>query len=100
MELNATEVATLLIVPEKDVREWARAGKLPHLDTQGRLRFNRQAILEWALSCGHSLNLGAVEGEAAGLPSIAELFTPRRFHYGVPGRSFAEVFRAALEMFE
>jgi PTS system nitrogen regulatory IIA component len=100
MELNATEVATLLNVPEKEVREWAHANKLPHLDAQGRLRFNRQAILEWALACGHSLNLGAVEEESAGLPPIAELFTPQRFHYNVPGCSFAEVFRAAIEMFE
>jgi nitrogen PTS system EIIA component len=100
MELNSTEVAALLSVPEKEVREWAHAGKLPHLDAQGRLRFNRQAILEWALKRGHPLNLGAVEEEAAGLPPITELFTPQRFHYGVLGRTFADVFRAALEIFE
>src|SRR4029450_5998036 len=75
MELNSTEVAALLSVPEKEVREWAHAGRLPHLDAQGRLRFNRQAILEWALKRGHPLNLGAVEEEAAGLPPITELFT-------------------------
>jgi nitrogen PTS system EIIA component len=100
MELNATEVAALLSVPENEVREWAHAGKLPHLDAQGRLRFNRQAILEWALARGHSLNLGPVDEESAGLSPIAELFTPVRFHYSVPGRTFAEVFRAALDMFE
>jgi PTS system nitrogen regulatory IIA component len=100
MELNATEVATLLTVPENEVREWAHAGKLPHLEVQGRLRFNRQAILEWALTCGHQLNLGPVDEDAAGLPPIAELFTPSRFHYDVPGRTFAGVFRAALDVFE
>jgi nitrogen PTS system EIIA component len=100
MELNATQVAALLSVPESEVRERAHAGKLPHLDAQGRLRFNRQAILEWALTCGHPLNLGPVEEDAAGLPPIVELFTPPRFHYGVQGRTFAEVFRSALEMFE
>ena len=100
MELNATEVAALLSIPENEVREWAHAGKLPHLDAQGRLRFNRQAILEWALTCGHRLNLGPVKDDATGLPPIAELFTPMRFHYGVPGRTFAEVFRAALDVFE
>ena len=40
------------------MREWAHAGKLPYLDAQGPLRFNRQAILEWALARGHPLNLG------------------------------------------
>jgi PTS system nitrogen regulatory IIA component len=100
MELNANEVAALLSVSESEVREWAHAGKLPHLEAQGRLRFNRQAILEWALACGHPLNVGPVDGESAGLPPLAELFTPVRFHYGVPGRTFAEVFRAALDVFE
>jgi PTS system nitrogen regulatory IIA component len=99
MELNATEVAALLSVPENEVREWAHAGKLPHLDAQGRLRFNRQAILEWALARGHNLNLGVEEMEPAGLPPVAELFAPQRFHYGVPGRTFAEVLRAALDVF-
>jgi len=100
MELNAAEVAGLLSVPENFVGEWAHAGKLPHLDAQGRLRFNRQAILEWAMTCGHPLNLGPVEEKSAGLPPITELFTPSCFHYGVPGRTFAEVFRAAIDRFE
>lgn len=99
MELNATEVAALLSVPETEIREWAHAGKLPHLDAQGRLRFNRQAILEWALARGHNLNLGTEEMEPAGLPPVAELFAPQRFHYSVPGRTFAEVLRAALDVF-
>src|SRR5476649_1663815 len=100
MELNANEVANLLGLAEQEVRERAHAGKLPHLDAQGRLRFNRQAILEWALTRGHPLNFGPVEADSAGLPPIAQLFTPARFHYGVPGRTFAEVFRAALDVFD
>jgi nitrogen PTS system EIIA component len=100
MELNASEVAGLLGISEHDVRDWAHAGKLPHLDAQGRLRFNRQAILEWALARGHPLNLGVEEMEPAGLPPVAELFAPNRFHYDVPGHTFAEVLRAALDIFE
>jgi nitrogen PTS system EIIA component len=100
MELDSNEVAGLLSISEQDVRKWAHAGKLPHLDAQGRLRFNRQAILEWALACGHPLNPGPLEDAAAGLPQVAELFTPKRFHYGVPGHTFAEVLRGALAVFE
>lgn len=100
MELNATAVATLLGVPEKEVRQWAHAGKLPHLDAQGRLRFNRQAILEWALARGHPLKLGVEEMEPAGLPPVAELFASQRFHYDVAGHTFAEVLRAALNVFK
>ena len=99
MELNAVEVATLLGHPEKEIREWAHAGKLPHLDAQGRLRFNRQAILEWALARGHPLNLCLAEMEPAGLPPINELFAPNRFHYNVAGDTFAEALRAALDLF-
>ena len=99
MELNTSEVAALLSVPESEVREWAHAGKLPHLDAQGRLRFNRHAILEWALARGHALNLGVEEMEPAGLPPVSELFAPHRFHYDVPGHTFAEVLRAALDVF-
>ena len=66
MELSAIEVAKLLNVPEKEVRDWARADKLPHLDVQDRLRFNRQAILEWALARGHPL-------AGTGIAQIVEL---------------------------
>jgi nitrogen PTS system EIIA component len=100
MELNASEVAGLLGISEHDVRNWAHAGKLPHLDAQGRLRFNRQAILEWALARGHALNLGVEEMEPAGLPPVGELFAPKRFHYDVPGHTFTEVLREALDIFE
>lgn len=99
MELNSDEVATLLGVTEREVREWAHAGRLPVVDAQGHLRFNRQVILEWALARGHPLNLGVKELEPAGLPPLAELFAPQQFHYNVPGRTFAEVVRAALEVF-
>jgi PTS system nitrogen regulatory IIA component len=99
MELNANEVAGLLGLAEQEVRERAHAGKLPHLDVQGRLRFNRQAILEWALKRDHPLNLGIGEMELAGLPPITELFAPDRFYYDVPGRTFAEVLRASLDVF-
>ena len=99
MELNSNEVASLLGLAEHEVRERARAGKLPHIDVQGRLRFNRQAILEWALRRDHPLNLGIGEMELAGLPPITELFAPVRFHYDVPGGTFAEVLQAALDVF-
>jgi len=85
MELNANEVANLLGLSEREVREETHAGKLPHLDVQGRLRFNRQAILEWALRRDHPLNLGIGQMELDGLPSITELFVSDRFYYDVPG---------------
>jgi PTS system nitrogen regulatory IIA component len=101
MELNSNEVATLLGVAEPQVREWAYSGKLPIVDAQGRLQFNRQAILEWALAHGHPLNLGvATSPGTLDLPPLTELFAPERFHYDVPGRTFAEVLSSALGVFK
>ena len=100
MELNSNEVAKLLNLSEKDVRERARAGKLPCLDAHERLLFNRQAILEWALTRGHPLNLGTEGVEAGRLPPLIELFTPDCFHYDLPGRTFPEVLRSALDVFQ
>ena len=99
MELNANEVANLLGLSEREVRERSHADKLPHLDVQGRLRFNRQAILEWALRRDHPLNLGIGQMELDGLPSITELFAPDRFYYDVEGGTLAEVLQAALSVF-
>jgi nitrogen PTS system EIIA component len=100
MELNATEVANLLNLPEREVRDLARTGKLPHLEVQDSLRFNRQAILEWALARGHPLAFALDEAEPADLPPLRELFAPECFHYDMPGRTFAEVLRAALKVFQ
>jgi nitrogen PTS system EIIA component len=99
MELNSNEVAQLLGIAELQVREWAYSGKLPIVDAQRRLQFNRQAILEWALAHGHPLNLGKTSDESPGLPPVADLFAPERFHYDVPGRTFAEALRSALDLF-
>src|SRR5712671_83612 len=98
MELNSNEVAALLGVAEQEVRAWAYSGRLPVVDVQDRLQFNRQAILEWALTRGHPLNLGVAAMAPPGLPPLTELFAPERFHYDVTGRTFAEVLRAALDV--
>jgi nitrogen PTS system EIIA component len=100
MELNSNEVAALLGVAEQDIRVWAHSGRLPCLDAQDRLRFNRQAILEWALTHGHPLNLGLAAMAPPGLPPLTELFGPERFHYNVPGSTFVEVLRAALDLLQ
>ena len=44
------------------------------------------------------MNLGVAEMAPPGLPPLTELFAPERFHYDIPGRSFAEVLRAALDV--
>jgi PTS system nitrogen regulatory IIA component len=100
MELNSKQVAEMLGISDGTVRELAHQGKLPHLGVQGRLRFNRQVVLEWALARGHTLHFGGEKREPAGLPPVMELFSPQCFHYDVAGRTFAEVLRSALEVLQ
>ncbi|MDD5350201.1 MAG: PTS sugar transporter subunit IIA [Chthoniobacteraceae bacterium] len=100
MELNSSEAGRLLQLHENEVREWARAGKLPHIYSQGRYRYNRQAILEWALAHNHPLQLPAQpNSDDPNLPPLDEIFAREHFYYDVPGGNFAEAARAALERF-
>src|SRR5260370_34954237 len=98
MELNSNEVAALLGVAEQEVRVWAYSGRLPVVDVQDRLQFNRQAILEWALMHGHPLNLGVAAMAPPRLPPLTELFAPERFHSHAPRRTFAETRPPALDV--
>jgi PTS system nitrogen regulatory IIA component len=100
MELDTIQVAALLSLAESEVRNLARSGKLPHLDLEGPLRFNRQAILEWALGRGHPLAFTLDEVEPTGLPRLRDLFIPKHFYYDLPGETFAEVLRAGLDAFQ
>ena len=98
MELNSAQVGRLLKLDETIVRAWARIGKLPHVHSQGRYRYNRQAILEWALSHNHPLELPKPEGQTdRSLPPLSEVFSPKHFYYDVSGANFAEAVRAALD---
>lgn len=101
MELNSAEVGQLLKLNENEVREWARAGKLPHVYSQGRYQYNRQAILEWALAHNHPLNISSHEvTNGTPLPPLGEIFAPRHFYYDVPGGTFSEAVRGALDRLE
>jgi len=98
MELNSAQVGCLLKLDESVVRGLARAQKLPHVRSQGRYRYNRQAILEWALLHNHPLNLSEQNVQAdRSLPPLNHVFSPRHFYYDVPGANFAEAVRAALD---
>ncbi len=101
MELNSAEVGRLLQLPEKMVRDWAHDGKLPHVYSQGRYRYNRQTILEWALAHHHPLNLTerAIPSDYP-LPPLDEVFSVNRFYYDVPGTNFSEVMKTALELLD
>jgi PTS system nitrogen regulatory IIA component len=98
MELNSAQVGRLLRLDEQVVREWARAGTLPHVYSQGRYRYNRQSILEWALAHNHPLSLPTQEAQTdRSLPPLDKVFSTEHFYYNVPGENFSEAVRAALD---
>jgi excisionase family DNA binding protein len=45
--LNASEVAEMLAVPERWVREHTRGGLVPHVRLGRYVRYRREAVLEW-----------------------------------------------------
>src|SRR5258708_34275716 len=97
MQLNSAKVGCLLRLDEPVVREWARAGKLPHVYWQGRYRYNRQAILGWALAHNHPRSLPTQEAQTdRSLPPLNEGFSTKHFYYDVPGGNFSEPLWATL----
>jgi len=49
MDLEITDVAKLLKVPEKTVEEWLIAGKIPAYRLEGKYRFSRSEIQDWMM---------------------------------------------------
>lgn len=49
MDLEITDVATLLKVSEKTIEEWLIAGKIPSYRLGGKYRFSRSEIQDWMM---------------------------------------------------
>jgi excisionase family DNA binding protein len=45
--LTAAEVAEMLVLPERWVRDASREGRIPHVRLGRYVRFRREAVLEW-----------------------------------------------------
>lgn len=48
--LTSDEVAALLKVSVKTIRQWVYRGEIPNLKINGVVRFDRQVISEWILA--------------------------------------------------
>jgi excisionase family DNA binding protein len=51
--LDASEVAAMLAVPERWVREHTRSGQVPHLRLGRYVRYRREAVLVWLAEQEH-----------------------------------------------
>jgi PTS system nitrogen regulatory IIA component len=100
MDLSVREVAHLLGVTEKTVHRWLREKAIPTHRLHDQARFNRVEIQEWAADRGLKLppELLAPPGPPPSLPSLREAVERGGIHYGVPGRSPAEVLGAVTQL--
>ena len=99
MELSIHDVARLLSVPEKQVRNWLRYSGLPSYSILDQYRFNRDEILEWAAT--HHLPV-SMERPYSGLNSETDVRLSKALHRGgiffdLPGATMPEVFHALLD---
>ncbi|HEX2866363.1 MAG TPA: PTS sugar transporter subunit IIA [Ignavibacteriales bacterium] len=57
MDLSIKDVANLLMLEKKDVEKLVKKKLIPSQTIQDKVRFNKQAIIEWALLNNKPLNL-------------------------------------------
>lgn len=71
--LNAAEVAELLSVSERWVRDHSRSRQLPHVQLGRHVRYDRADVLEWVESA-----------KQGGQPATWQRIRPRRYPQAVP----------------
>jgi PTS system nitrogen regulatory IIA component len=100
VQLTTLEVSQLLNVPEATVAKWIRQRGLPAHLVQGRHRFNRAELLEWATA--NRVNVSAdlfepADGGREATPSLVEALKAGGIVYGVPGGSKERAFRSLVQ---
>ncbi|HZT81454.1 MAG TPA: PTS sugar transporter subunit IIA [Gemmataceae bacterium] len=100
MQLTALEVSKLLNVSESTVTRWVRQRGLPAQYVQGRYRFNRAELLEWATA--QQVNVSAhlfehlePDGEAA--PSLVTALEAGGIFYRLPDTNKDRALRALVQ---
>jgi len=82
MDLNIKDISTLLQLPEKKISALIKSKELPSEKVNDKLFFNKQKIIEWALSRNIPLNLSNHEKlREYHLDSLSSLLDPDAFFY-------------------
>jgi PTS system nitrogen regulatory IIA component len=100
MQLTVRDVAHLLRVDENKVYHWVTDEDLPAERVNGRYRFNRSELLEWATvhkvplcpACFQTSN-----GNGDRLPSLEEAIAAGGVHHGVKGMDLPSALRAVVQ---
>lgn len=99
MELDVRAAAKLLGTSEKQVHRWVDAGEIPFFEINGRPRFNRAELLEWATNRRMRVSVEVFPGgEADGRvePGLVEALQAGGVHAGVAGTDRESVLRAVV----
>lgn len=99
MELNLKDASRLLNVTESEIRKWIEGSGLPAMRVQGRLRFNRTELLEWATAAGIPVSREfAADRTGAGEDrlTVAGALKTGGIFYDVPGDSMETAMAEAV----
>ncbi len=99
MELNLKDASRLLNVTESKIRKWIEGSGLPAMRVQGRLRFNRTELLEWATAAGVPVSPEfAADRNASGGDrlTVASALRTGGIFYDVPGNSMETAMAEAV----
>lgn len=83
MDLSVNDVSNLLMLNKKEVEKLSKKGIIPSQKIQNILRFNKHAVIEWALLNNTPVNLSASPlFSEYRVESITPLLSGSSFHYG------------------
>ncbi|MBN1270283.1 MAG: PTS sugar transporter subunit IIA [Kiritimatiellae bacterium] len=100
MQLRVRDVARVLEVSERTVRQWVRNGGLAAQRAGGQLHFNRSDLLEWATARNLRVSaelFGKSDPDAAPLAGLSEALATGGVFHDVEGSDKESVLHAIVE---
>jgi nitrogen PTS system EIIA component len=101
MELTLKDAARLLNVSESEIQKWIEDSGLPAMRVQGRTRFNRTELLEWATAAGMpvSADFGSTRtADGASGTTVTDAVRTGGIFHDVPGDSMESTMTAAVRL--
>jgi PTS system nitrogen regulatory IIA component len=101
MEWTIKSVAKMLNVPESTVYKWIEDSGLPAVRVQGRYRFNRTELLEWATANGVRVSAEFISDDApenVSFSGVADAVRAGGVFYGVSGKDKETVLKSVVRL--
>ncbi len=82
MNLEINDIQKLLLISEKEIKQLIKTNEIPHVTINDKHLFNKQQIIEWALTKNLTLNIGSNEKlNEYSVSTISNLLTGDSFFY-------------------